>query len=157
MGGWWHDQELLQLGVGGQELRVGSRFINQDDQDSTTKMRWCGNLILLMEEILQPGMFKFPVNKGMTYLSTGAGFLPSTVGHGCDSNHRRFWGLCPRACGHFLCRMRGGFLQSVWILSWKWLRFHGISTSGTVEAWRSLESHCTVQRLAVAVCGDFWR
>lgn len=27
---------------------------------------------------------------------------------------------------------------------------------GTVEAWRSLQSHCTVQHLAVAVSGDFW-
>jgi len=40
------------------------------------------NTLLLMEEIqhtTSPGMFKNPANNGINYLSTGAGFLPSTV------------------------------------------------------------------------------
>ena len=37
-------------------------------------------VILLMEEILHHLGWKKPANNGMNYLSSGAGFLPSTVG-----------------------------------------------------------------------------
>ena len=34
-----------------------------------------------------PGMYETPMNDGINYLSTGAGFLPSTVCHGSNVTH----------------------------------------------------------------------
>jgi len=47
-------------------------------------------MILLMAEILHHlGCFSDPVNHGITYLSTGAGFLPSTILIVNDINHSK--------------------------------------------------------------------
>ena len=54
--------------------------------------------LLLMAEILHHLGCKNPTNNGRSYLSTGAGFLPSTVGNGCFD---QFDLLMSFLCDHF--------------------------------------------------------
>ena len=56
-----------------------------------------------------PGMYETPMNDGINYLSTGAGFLPSTVCHGSNVTHYQklhhivrspfLWGFWPMFVG----------------------------------------------------------
>ena len=71
-----------------------------------------------------PGMYETPMNDGINYLSTGAGFLPSTVCHG--SNVTRYEKL------HNIVRYP--FLWGFWPMFEGFLHLYSAQTLDSLKA-----------------------